>query len=138
MSKDLLNWNNKYEFGIEDIDLQHHYFLNLINRINRLLKDSEHKDFNLRLISELNAYARFHFISEENIMMASGYPLIAEHKKQHTQLLDKLSGKQALIGLHAEQGEDIKEIVNFLSEWFSQHTLDEDIKFADFYHSQKQ
>ena len=56
----LLDWNQKYELGIEDIDLQHHYFLNLIKKISNLIKHPNFRVFKSRLISELNAYARFH------------------------------------------------------------------------------
>ncbi len=138
MPANLIDWSNKYELGIEDIDLQHHYFLNLINKISDLLKDSNHKDYKIRLITELNAYARFHFISEENMMLASGYPEWAEHKRLHRHLLEDLSGKESQIGLHPSSDSDLEDIVDFLANWFSTHTLEEDKKFAEFFHSQQQ
>ncbi len=34
MSRDRFDWKKDYDLGIEDIDFQHHYFLNLINRLS--------------------------------------------------------------------------------------------------------
>ena len=38
------------------------------------------------LIAELNAYARFHFISEENMMARAGYPDLEAHRKHHNEV----------------------------------------------------
>ena len=63
MSKHLGEWESGYELGIEDIDLQHHFFFNLINRLSNELLQAKDVQFRLDLINELNAYAKFHFIS---------------------------------------------------------------------------
>ncbi len=86
-------WGPGYELGIEDIDLQHHYFANLILRLARDF--DAHSDAALRLgmLEELNAYARFHFTSEENLMQRAGYPGLAAHRALHHRLLDELSAR---------------------------------------------
>ncbi len=52
----------------------HHYFLNLINRLSDGLKMTTNPSRRSSLVAELNAYAHFHFISEENIMAKENYP----------------------------------------------------------------
>lgn len=132
-----LDWDKKYELGIEDIDLQHHYFLNLIKKINELIHHPKFKVYKSRLLSELNAYAQFHFISEENMMLAAGYQDLGNHQRQHKELLTKLTLKENQIKSNPEDEEELKEIVQFLADWFIQHTLKEDKKFADFLSSDK-
>ena len=82
MNNEFIEWLTKYEIGIEDIDLQHHFFFNLINRLAGELTRSDDLNYQNALVSELNAYARFHFISEENMMFRVGYPESVNHKKQ--------------------------------------------------------
>ena len=36
-----IHWKSEYDLGIEDIDFQHHYFLNLINRLHKSRKCSK-------------------------------------------------------------------------------------------------
>ena len=131
----LLSWTNEYELGVEDIDLQHHYFVNLINKISHLIMDSNHKVYKLRLISELNAYARFHFTSEENMMLAAGYQGLSEHKKLHRELLEQLNQKEKMIDSQSDSQKILEDVVQFLADWFSHHTLKEDKKFTEFLNS---
>ena len=83
MESNVIDWNQKYDLGVEDIDFQHHFFLNLINRLAKDLLELDNTDYQLSLISELNAYANFHFISEENMMRRANYPELEIHQKHH-------------------------------------------------------
>jgi len=127
---DVIEWRSSYELGIEDIDFQHHYFLNLINRLANELERAESLERQNALISELSAYARFHFISEENFMFAAGYREFAEHKNLHFELLDQLSSRTNMLAIHKSEiaGGDI---IDFLIDWFLHHTSTIDRVFAD-------
>jgi len=129
-------WNSSYELGIEDIDYQHHFFLNLINRLSDELLKVEDANYKRALISELNAYARFHFISEENMMQREGYPKLQEHRELHRELIDQLSIRQNMLMLRASEKE-ADEIIDFLVNWFLSHTNHEDRLFADYLHGRK-
>ena len=124
-------WKDEYILGVEDIDMQHHYFLRLINRLSEEIDKTAKLDQKISLINELKAYASFHFISEENIMAQYEYPLLAEHKQHHLMLLDQLSSKGAMLEMHMSR-EDFDNIINFLATWFTQHTVKEDRLFAQF------
>lgn len=131
-----LEWKSNYELGIEDIDFQHHFFLNLINRLSDELKETVDHDYQVSLLSELNAYVRFHFISEENNMRRSNYPRLKEHKKYHHELIDILSFKENMLELHPSDVE-YENIIYFLTDWFFHHTAYEDKLFADYLHKKE-
>ena len=126
---DLLAWKKSYETGIEEIDLQHHYFLTLINKLNQAFGQDHNEIYLHRLLEELIHYAQFHFISEENMMFAIGYPQLKEHSAHHSDLIDRVRMKSNLVEL-----DQIKatEVVDFLYEWFVNHTLHEDMLIAEF------
>lgn len=128
MTRGRIVWGSAYEIGIEEIDLQHHYFVALINRLRDEL-GSDDPEYRARLIQELDAYAKFHFISEENLMYRVGYPGLEAHALQHFALIDALSVKQVQFG----QGEtSVDEIIDFLGDWFVGHTRGEDRRIAEF------
>lgn len=131
-----INWEHKYELGVEDIDYQHHYFVNLINRLSDELANTTDNAYRTSLIAELNAYARFHFKSEENMMMRAGFPELDQHKEHHRDLIDKLSYQESMLTIN-ESEEDSRELIEFLVQWFLHHTAAEDRRFADFLHAQQ-
>lgn len=124
-----IEWQPTYELGIEAIDAQHRYFANLINLLSDELRKTDHRDYQDSLLNELVAYARFHFISEENLMFRSGYPQLDEHRQHHRELIDRLSARIGKLSLHhSENAADA--VIDFLAEWFINHTVIEDKKFS--------
>ena len=121
-------WGKRYELGVEEIDLQHHYFASLINRLMDELDGSDDA-YQARLIQELDAYAKFHFISEENLMDKAKYPGRFEHGRLHLALIDELNVWQMKFAQGQASARDITE---FLRDWFVKHTLTEDSHFAAF------
>lgn len=113
-----IEWNREYETGVAEIDLQHRYFLSLIGRIESELRGTDDPAYRKRLIEELHRYAKFHFVSEENIMYKLGYPELEKHRKHHIDLLDKLSNRS--------MSQDTGSLVAFLITWFRHHTVEED------------
>ena len=65
-----LEWESNFETGVEYIDMQHRYFVDLINRIRKNYKETDDDVYQKKLIDELKKYADFHFTSEENILIA--------------------------------------------------------------------
>ena len=131
MKYDPIAWEPRFELGVEDIDFQHHYFLDLVNRIAGELGESADHGYQDALLAELNAYARFHFVSEENMMLRAGFPGREEHRARHLELIDQLSVKVNYFKLsHSE--EKARDLIDFLVQWFIGHTTNEDQRFADF------
>jgi hemerythrin-like metal-binding protein len=122
-----LAWKASFETGVEDIDLQHHYFVNLVNRIRSDLCSTTDPEYRERLVNELINYAHFHFVSEENIAQANGFLTELDHHRQrHTELLIQLRQQATDMLDGANTPEDFLE---FLYGWFTGHTLNEDRKF---------
>jgi hemerythrin len=124
MSFEELHWKSGYETGVPEIDLQHRFFLGLINRLHAELTVSVDADYRARLFQELSNYARFHFISEENLMIKFGYPGLERHLAMHRQLIDELSWRA--------QEKTYDAIFDFLVRWFVAHTVEEDARIGQF------
>jgi len=131
MTDYLGEWQPDYEIGIEDIDLQHHFFFNLINRITAEINNNADYQYRMDLINELQAYAKFHFISEENKMRKAEYPDFLRHRFRHFELIENLSRIGNLLYIEGDESDEFK-LASFLKDWFLTHTRDEDRKFADY------
>ncbi len=125
------DWQNKYLLGIKEIDYQHEYFLQLINRLADEVEHVDHLEYRLLLLAELKAYVRYHFISEENMMYKEGYPDLEAHKQHHRQLLDALAPKITNLEITKSQ-EELEKLVDYLVEWFFHHTASEDRGFSNY------
>jgi hemerythrin len=110
-----LHWKDEYETGVEEIDLQHRYFMALINRMYSEFKAAIHDEYRDRLFDELGRYAAFHFLSEENLMIKFGYPDLDRHHAMHRHLIDELSWRA--------QSKAYDALFEFLVAWFVDHTV---------------
>lgn len=126
---EVVAWDQKYEIGVEDIDLQHHYFLNLIGHIIEAIEQHAEKAYLEALIAELDAYAKFHFKSEERMMVYSNYPEYESHKSHHFDLIQRLSVEQYQL-LNTPDSNGAEEVIHFLLDWFLEHTSKEDKRFG--------
>ena len=123
-----LYWVSEFEIGNEYVDLQHRYFLDLINRIGKNLRETNDDEYKRKLIIELHKYAEFHFASEENIAVSIGLSGVKDHHQLHMQLLEDLNqyAKNLDSGLKT-----IDEFLEFITDWFLVHTQHEDRNFFE-------
>jgi hemerythrin len=121
-----LEWESDFETGNEYVDLQHRYFLDLINRIRKNFKETNDIGYKGKLIIELKKYADFHFTSEENIATSHNLPEdISSHHQRHSELLEEFDHQARDL----DKGlKTIDEFIGFLSDWFIGHTVYEDQK----------
>jgi hemerythrin-like metal-binding protein len=136
MKKEITNWQSRYELGIEEIDLQHNFFFNLINRLKDELKQADNLDYQAALLSELYTYASFHFLSEENLMVREGYPDTMEHKNFHIGLLDQFSSRAHMVTTDSS-GTVLIDFLEFLTDWIFHHINSVDRLFAEYMHEKE-
>ncbi|MBF0165421.1 MAG: hemerythrin domain-containing protein [Magnetococcales bacterium] len=118
------DWQYGYQTNNKIIDLQHKYFLELMNRLHDELGANADPVYQERLLNELIAYAKFHFLSEENILLKHLPRRFAHQQRLHEVLLGDLQSKIA--GMKTGQT-TATEIVLFVVEWFFTHTITEDV-----------
>ena len=120
-----LGWESNYETGNAVVDLQHRYFVDLINRVARSFKETDDDAYKERLISELRKYADFHFTSEENIATSCRLAGVSGHHQRHLELLAEFNHHAADL----KNGfQTVDQFLDFLTDWFVGHTVYEDQK----------
>jgi hemerythrin len=125
----IIEWDSQFEVGNELIDQEHRIFVDLIKNVDYSVDEDPDVDYITRLLTEIEKYADFHFYSEENIMVSSGYPDLAHHQSLHRALIEKLKEH---IAAYQAGTVDAGTIIEFLVDWFKSHTAGEDRKIARF------
>jgi hemerythrin len=118
-----VEWNESFESGLADIDVQHRYLFALIERI-QVREDEIWLPQNRPLIDELSNFAMYHFACEERLMVAYGYRTVSKHVDQHGKLLAELRKYQDTDVVRP------RELSLFLCNWIVAHTLLEDRALA--------
>ncbi len=114
-----MEWNESFESGLADIDVQHRYLFSLIKRVHEL-QDDILLPHARPLIEEVASFAMCHFACEERLMSAYGYGKISKHVDEHGKLLSELIKYQDMQVVRPRQ------LSLFLCNWIVSHTLLED------------
>lgn len=126
----ILPWSSLMSVGNPLIDQQHRTLLRIVNDVYAGVIFGRSMDIFSDEFPVLMDYVTKHFMVEEMLMEASGYPDYQNHKQQHNQLREKLES----IGKKLEQDKDSLDYVkvcNFLSNWLTAHVMAEDQEYKD-------
>ncbi len=124
-----MEWQTKFEVGNHKIDLEHQVFIELVKGLAEAEEQGKSRDQIRRLIAELEKYAEFHFISEENMMIDVEYPEYEDHHEHHATLLREF--RRFVISF--EMGKNcVLSLVDFLISWFIRHTTNEDLQLSKY------
>jgi hemerythrin len=127
-----INWNDSLETGIPEIDNQHK---EMFVRINQLL-DACHQGRGQETLGDvlnfLEDYARRHFMDEEALMAAKGYPELASHREMHREFMANVAEVKRRF---QEEGPGVHIVVitnRVIAGWLNTHIRRVDKKFGEF------
>jgi hemerythrin len=110
------------------MDRQHRRLVEILNQLHEAMHQGAPKSMLERTISDMVAYTRLHFMSEEKLMRSSGYPALSAHLIEHQVLSRKVADfeRDLLAGRVALS----IPLLNFLKNWLSEHILKADRGYA--------
>ena len=122
-----LHWKAAYASGQATVDAEHHHLFEMTNRIIAAMASEEHETAILPLVRELIVHVQMHFLHEEELLTAVGYPQAAEHGEIHR----KLVARAAEMSDQFERGiGPAGDLLGFLiHDVVARHMLIEDRKF---------
>jgi hemerythrin len=135
-------WHDKYYIGVEEIDMQHKTFLEMLNKANdayssssKSILDEKGKLAVYSDVLKLREYAFNHFFTEEKCMIKHKYPKFFDHKREHDNFVKAIfEMEEKLFG-----SEDMTpgELVDFIINWYKTHVTRVDREFGDYLASLK-
>jgi len=95
----MIQWESKYETGVEEIDNQHKKLVGMINELYSAIKSGEGKKVLDKILQELASYVDIHFGTEEKYMEEFNYPGYLSHKREHDNFTEKVLASRKTITL---------------------------------------
>ena len=128
-------WKEEYNLIIEEIDKQHRKLMEIGKKAYdiAIIDDGyDRYDEIISIIDELLEYTKYHFEYEENMLKEYNYDHIHEQVEEHGFYVYKINEVSEREDIDDNQRKVILEIIDFLSEWISQHIMVADRKYAVF------
>ncbi len=121
--KILIKWDDKFLIGIPVIDEQHKKLIQSCEDFYQaLMAGKEKTDWQDSLTAALKNcvdYVRFHFSSEEKLMLACGFEFYSQHKIQHEDFIRKVLELSS--SSNSWNYKSAMEFVFFLYNWILTH-----------------
>ncbi len=89
------SWKNEYSVGIDSIDLQHRYLINMINDLYMAIHENRGSEAIHPLFDSLQDYIRDHFNYEKKMMEDSEYAHRFEHLQEHDEFIARIAEMKA-------------------------------------------
>ena len=126
----LIEWDNSFSVGNQQIDEQHKKFLHIIDTLYDAMKKGEGEDVLLTVLKELRHHVQDHFKTEESLMKIYSYPNISSHKAEHEEAI--LTVNKFFIEYERHDDKLSIDVLNFLSNWFQNHILRTDREYIPY------
>ncbi len=124
----LITWNDYFVTGIDIIDEQHRWLIDLINQAAPMLvlpyaSSNQAAD---ELLNRLTDYAVFHFQTEHRLM--AEYAIDPRHSQHHQHSHGEFAARVAEMRKRYETDGDVSggELLTFLANWLVFHILSDD------------
>ena len=124
---EIFPWNDNFDTGINEIDVQHKKLVELLNQLSSHLAYQFKSPTMDEVFNELTAYAIHHFNSEEAIWQKyfTDDAWYTAHQKTHTTFIDDILAIKANVN-GASYNEVMEKIVSFLTSWLVFHIIETD------------
>lgn len=126
-------WSEEYSVDVPEIDDQHKILFELIDRLDRAIKERRGSAACEEILGELIEYTKVHFSLEEALMRLANYPKFAEHCQLHSELIAEVEAMSAKV--KDGQVAISFELMQFLRNWLTKHILKEDKQYSAYFGS---
>ena len=129
---DFIVWEDRLKLGIPLIDRQHEKLVKLTNNLYlACLQDTKTANSNfIKTVHEVVGYVRYHFSTEEKLMLLVDFPDFSFHKNEHTDFIKQVLVQTKLFTNNSHLVPN--HYVHFLKEWILSHIAVHDKAAADF------
>ncbi|NOR57569.1 MAG: bacteriohemerythrin [Sulfurimonas sp.] len=127
----VINWNDKYLVGQEDIDTEHQLLFKIANEAFKEGESTNRKQKIKDIVLKLSSYTSSHFKHEEEFMKEIGYPQYEHHCEKHEKIIKEINAFIKVMSAMDIQTFEL-ELAIFIEKWLVQHIIYEDKKIQNF------
>jgi len=117
-------WSDELSVGNTFIDADHKKLVDMVNKFHDAMSQGKGGSVVGIVLDNLIVYTREHFHREEVAMERIGYPLFAEHKREHDKLIQEVQDLHE--SLAAGKTMLTIKVAKFLKDWLTVHIKETD------------
>jgi len=114
----------EYSIGCPLIDLQHKQILRITAELHQAMVNNIGLEATKLMLDKVVSYTRFHFASEERLLLETGHPGYEEHRADHEKQMEKVVAFQEKAKAN---GPMAMEEIRFLRDWLEPHIQNSDM-----------
>jgi len=119
-----LKWGDNWMTGLPEIDADHQRLVEYVNALSAAMMQSKGRAVLGELLEKLATYAVEHFAREERVWEAGDLPSLAEHRRAHIDLAEKVGA--FIEAYRAGKATLTMETMAFLRDWLVNHVFKTD------------
>jgi len=124
-------WSDDLSVGVELIDSDHKALIGLINELHEACEDEESPELPADTFARLIDYIEHHFLREEAVMLACGYPNADAHKSEHGRFTHEIRYIQDRY-VRGEETKAADKLLTFLKNWLRRHIMVDDMAYRPY------
>ncbi|MDN3513210.1 MAG: bacteriohemerythrin [Candidatus Brocadia sp.] len=124
-------WGENFSVGVRVLDEQHKQIVTIVNTLIEMSDAKIGSEIISDTLTKMTQYAINHFSKEEEYMLKYEYPEYLMQKKRHSEFKKKTVDFCMETMAHKETAPT--EIFAYLKSWWTNHILQEDMKYKTFF-----
>ena len=129
MTEPLLEWNDKFLIGIDQLDFEHQDLLDRLNALHAALSEATDKEKISQCLGGIYARLEIHFALEERVMREGDYEDFDAHYSEHAKMLNAFA--DLMHEVEDKEGIEYSATVReALRHWLLDHIMSSDKKMA--------
>ena len=121
-------WNDEFSVGVETMDVQHQRILKIYNKLIDNAQADPSSETVSEVLTEMVEYASEHFKCEEQLLRDHAHPDLEQQQTDH-RAFRRQAGEFCLLA-SKEDEKVTHDLLNYLHDWWTNHILHEDKKYA--------
>ncbi len=127
-----LTWDGTLVMGIPELDEQHRELFARVDALLEAIRGGSSRQEVARTLEFLGDYVREHFEAEEALMRGAAFPGLAEHEREHAELVRDLVAPSAEHRRDGPSPSLILRVNRRVVDWLRQHIYRTDRELAVF------
>lgn len=127
-------WKPDYSVSVSTLDAQHRKLFALGQNLHDAMRAGRGREVLAKCLGDLADYTKTHFAEEESLLSSHNYPDLPTHRLQHSRLIRRLNEFQQQFA--SGEGFITIELMDFVSNWITNHIMYTDHRYADFFNKQ--
>jgi hemerythrin len=125
---DLAAGSGELRVGVKLLDCDHRVLSQTLDEIQRSVAADEGRRRTGALLRRLAGFTLTHFELEEEMMEATRYPGLAQHRREHERVMKQM---RELVARHSRRGIPLdRESLSILSNLHARHAQDGDLRYG--------